>query len=124
MTCRNPEILIHGERHQLKLTLGALAAIEASVGGGDFESLKKRLEAPRVSDLVLILHALIAGGGKDLAIEALRASDVDLSAASAAIADAFKVIAEPPQAEHTEKAAPGKPAGEQASPGATGLYTR
>ena len=116
MTCDAPEILVNGEPHKLKLTLGALAKIEAAVGGGDFEALKKRLEAPRVSDLVLILHALIAGGGKDLAIEVLRTSDVDLTEASNAIAEAFKAIAAPAEA-------PGKPETSGDSPGETGSPT-
>jgi len=85
-----PEITINGEVHRLKLTLGALANIEDLLGGGDFSVLQERLKAPRVADLILILHALIGGGGKTIAIEALKASDVDLTAAAKAIAEAFK----------------------------------
>ena len=92
-----PEVSINGERHRLRLTLGALAAIEDVVGGGDFETLKARLSKPSVSDLIIILQALITGGGGALAVETLKAADIDLAEASAAIADAFKALAQPPQ---------------------------
>lgn len=87
-----PELTINGEPHRLKLTLGALAEIEQAIGGGDFEALKARLANPSVNDLILILHALIGGGGGMLALEVLRAADIDLSEASAAVAETFKAL--------------------------------
>ncbi|WP_411816193.1 GTA-gp10 family protein [Hyphococcus sp. DH-69] len=89
---------INGEERVLRLTLGALADIEDKLGGGDLAALQERLKNPRISDIVLILHALIAGGGTPLAMEALKASDLDLSEASKAIAKAFSAL----------EAAPGK----------------
>lgn len=85
-------IRINGEEKVLRLTLGALAEIEEALGGGDFEALRQRLKKPRVSDIIMILHALLAGGGAPMAIEALKASDVDLSDASRAIAKAFEAL--------------------------------
>lgn len=84
-------LVINGETKTLRLTLGALADIEAAFGG-DAEALKARLRRPRVGDIVLILHALLAGGGAGLSLEALKASDVNLSDAAAAIAKAFEAL--------------------------------
>lgn len=92
---------INGEEKILRLTLGALAEIEAAFGG-DVEALKARLARPRVGDIILILRALLAGGGAPVSLEALKASDVDLAAAAGAIADAFRVLSE------GGEAAPGK----------------
>lgn len=103
MTQPTPEILINGEKHPLRLTLGALATIEKAVGDGDFEKLTARLQRPSVSDLILILHALVGGGGKDIAIEVLRASDVDLGLAASAISEAFKAMTTT-QSLHTDEA--------------------
>jgi len=92
-------IIIDGEARTLRLTLGALAALEETLGDGDFAALQKKLEAPRVADLLVILQALLKGGGLSLSLEKLKASDIDLGDAAAAIAGAFRAIA--PQAEET-----------------------
>jgi len=108
-------ITINGEQKTLRLTLGALADIEDALGG-DFEALKARLKRPRISDLILILHALLGGGGTPLAIEALKASDIDLPEAARAIAKAFESLnAEAPGAQ-----APGKPQAATLTSGAAG----
>ncbi len=82
---------INGEEKRLRLTLGALADIEAAFGG-DVETLKARLARPRAGDVIVILHALIAGGGAAVSIDALKASDIDIAAAAAAIAEAFSAV--------------------------------
>ncbi len=97
-------LCINGEPHGLCLTLGALAEIETALGGGDFNALKKRLENPCVGDLLVILHALLKGGGSSLTFEALKASHVDFSQAAAAIAGAFHALNG-----EEEPSAPGKP---------------
>ncbi len=84
-------IRIDGEERPLRLTLGALADIEDALGG-DFEALKERLKRPRVGDVLLILHALLAGGGTTLSLEALRASKVDIAEAARAIGEAFAAL--------------------------------
>ena len=84
-------IKINGEEKTLRLTLGALADIEDRLGG-DLASLEARLKAPRVSDIVTILHALLAGGGTALTLEALKASNIDLSEAARSIARAFEAL--------------------------------
>lgn len=83
------DIVINGERKVLRLTLGALARLEETLGGGDFAALQKRLEAPGVGDLLLMLEALLQGGGTLVTIEALKASDLDFGAAARAVAKAF-----------------------------------
>lgn len=101
------EIVIDGETRRLKLTLGALAEIEAVLGQGDFEALRARLARPKVSDLLIILRALIEGGGARLTIEALKAADIDAGRAAAAIAAAFAEMG---------AASPKKPDGDSPSP--------
>lgn len=91
-------ININGEVKTLRLTLGALADIEEKLGQGELSTLQARLKSPRVSDIILVLHALLAGGGAALTLEALKASDLDLSEAMRAIAAAFESLGgdEPP----------------------------
>ena len=85
------EITINGEKHKLRLTLGALAEMEEALGG-DFASLSERLKAPRVADLLIVLHALLVGGGTKLTLELLKASDVDFAASDGAIGKAFRAF--------------------------------
>ena len=84
---------INGEDQTLRLTLGALADIETAFGGS-VEALSERLKNPRVADILIILHALLSGGGARLSLEALKASDLDIAEASAAIAKAFEGLGE------------------------------
>lgn len=106
------DIVINGRRHTLRLTLGALAEIETAFGG-DFKALSERLKTPRVADLMLVLYALLRGGGADLTLELLKASDVDFAAAARAIGKAFRAF-DPAHMEAPEKS------GAAASRGASG----
>ena len=90
------QLVIDGEPHTLRLTLGALAEIEESLGEGSLPDLAKRLEAPRAGDLLRILHALLRGGGADLTLAALSASDIDFPRAAAAVAAAFGALRDAP----------------------------
>ncbi len=87
-------IEINGEEKPLRLTLGALAEIEDTLGG-DLGSLKRRLATPRVGDLLLILTALLRGGGASLSLETLKAAEIDLAAAADAIAKCFQGLEAP-----------------------------
>lgn len=98
-------IVLNGEPKVLRLTLGALASLEENLGEGDFSTLQKRLEAPRVSDLLVILQALLQGGGALVTLDALKASDIDLGDAASAIARAFRSL-EPAPARGESKEAP------------------
>ena len=57
--------IIDGEEKVLCLTLGALAELEARLGGGDLMGLGERFASGRVSarDLIVILGAGLRGGG-------------------------------------------------------------
>lgn len=62
-----------GERFVLRLTLGALAEIEAAFGAPDLAALGERLGAGRLraADLVTLLAACLRGGGATLSDQAV-----------------------------------------------------
>ncbi|VAW06618.1 hypothetical protein MNBD_ALPHA05-2349 [hydrothermal vent metagenome] len=107
------EITINGEPHKLRLTLGALAQIEDALGG-DFDALQARLQAPRINDVILILHALLTGGGAGLSLQLLKASDVDLAQAARAIAAAFQALGDDAEAPGKRQANPAPPSASSA----------
>nr|GGI01498.1 hypothetical protein GCM10011355_32280 [Aquisalinus luteolus] len=80
---------IDGETHTLRLTLGALAQIETALGTDDLAGLTARLANPSARDLLVILSALLGGGGHDVAVDTLKSKSFDLKAAMAAVARAF-----------------------------------
>jgi len=80
---------INGEDHTLRLTLGALAEIETVLGTDDLGGLTARLANPSARDLLVILSALLGGGGHDLPVDTLKTQSFDLKAAMAAVARAF-----------------------------------
>ncbi len=100
-------IVIDGAPRPLRLTLGALAEIEAAFGGQGFDAIVARLKAPGAGDILIILEALLRGGGAGLSREALMASDIDLATAAQAIAAAFGGLA--PDAEEEDTAQTGAP---------------
>lgn len=107
-------IEIAGERYRLCLTLGALAEIESGLGAENFADLERRLGAPRVADLIVILEALLRGGGHDTGALALERQALDLTAVARAIAEAFAAAGlGKSQTDLEAPATPGKP---QASP--------
>jgi len=82
-------LMVGGERHVLRLTLGALAEIETGLGLTNFEDLQTRLAKPSAADLAVVLSALARAGGSAIEAADLHAADLDLSAAVRAIAAAF-----------------------------------
>lgn len=83
-------LVIDGAPRRLKLTLGALARLEARLGAGDFAALSARLAAPRAGDLVEILAALLDDPALDA--ERLARADVDPGEAARAVAAAFGAL--------------------------------
>jgi hypothetical protein len=81
------------ERVTLRLTLGALAEIEDRLGGGDFSALTRALERPSVSQLMVLIEALSAGGGRRLSAHDLQTGVIDLADAARAVAAAFAALA-------------------------------
>src|SRR5690625_5052501 len=61
-------ITIDGREHTMRLTLGALAGLEARLGAGSLMGLAERVEDGRVAtgDLLALLAAGVAGAGGEL----------------------------------------------------------
>ena len=106
---------INGEPHVLRLTLGALAELEQKFAdGGGVEALATRLAKPSVSDLIVILHTLLKGGGANIPLAVLAASDLDLPRAGKAIAAAFSRLGASDEPDASKMEAPKKPSAPQA----------
>ena len=94
-------LVIDGERHELKLTLGALAELEAGLGEDTLLGLVERFETGRFSsrDVLALIVAGLRGGGWRGAADDLLAAEIEggpLGAARAAgqlLARAFSVAA-------------------------------
>jgi len=120
-------ITIGGEEKRLRLTLGALAHMEAHIGGGDLTRLFARLKNPGAGDLLHLLHALLIGGGEKMTLDLLKTSDIDVAEAGRAIATALHALAGAREDVAPEDASPGKPAPRRDSsafPGSDGFATR
>jgi hypothetical protein len=82
-------VVLDGKRHVAKLTLGALAELEASLGDDSLMAMVERFEAGRFSarDVLALLVAGLRGGGWQGAAADLVAVEVaggPLAAAEAA----------------------------------------
>ena len=78
-------ITIDGRARTMRLTLGALAALEARLRAGSLMELAERFEDGRVStgDLVALLATGLAGAGEDLDEEALARAEIEGGAVGA-----------------------------------------
>jgi len=89
------DLILPGGALTLRLTLGALAEIEAAFGVADLAALGQRLEAGRLSarDLIPILGAAARGAGHGLsdAEFAARVGAADLPACIAALGRLFSL---------------------------------
>lgn len=93
------ELVVDGARHTMKLTLGALAELEAALEEQSVVALVERFEQGRFSatDIARLVTAGLRGGGHDLSVEQVLAADIQggpMAAARAAaelIARAFVV---------------------------------
>lgn len=92
-------LTINGQRHVMRLTLGALASLEAALEAGSLVALVERFEGGAFStrDVLVLLGAGLEGGGCDLSPAALAQAEIDggpMAAARAAaelLARAFLV---------------------------------
>lgn len=92
-------VVVDGERHVARLTLGALAELEDTLGAGSILALAERFESNGFSsrDVVALLGAGLRGGGADLSDAALMQAEIEggpMAAAKAAaelLARAFMV---------------------------------
>jgi hypothetical protein len=71
-------LVLDGERHVLRLTLGALAALEAELGADSLVALVERFETGRFAtrDVVALLIAGLRGGGWRGAPDALMDGEI------------------------------------------------
>lgn len=78
-------ITIDGRVRTMRLTLGALAALEARLGAGSLMGLAERFEDGRVptADLVALLAAGLAGAGEDLDEPAVASAEIEGGAVGA-----------------------------------------
>lgn len=79
-----------GASRRLCLTLGALAEIEAAFGCTRMSELEARMRALSARDLVVVVGALLRGGGEVDAARAVQASDLAPGVAARAVAEAFR----------------------------------
>jgi len=83
-------IWLDGQRHVAKLTLGALAELEAALATGSLIELVERFEAGRFStrDVLALIVAGLRGGGWSGVAEDLRTVEIRGGAVEAARAAA------------------------------------
>lgn len=85
------ELVIGGQARRLCLTLGALAEIEAAFGCTRIGELEARMRTLSAADLLVVLAALLRGGGEADLAGRLQAEDVTPGAAARAVAEAFRL---------------------------------
>ena len=86
-------VVLAGEARQLCLTLGALAEIETGLQVSGLAALAERMRALSAGDLVVVLAALLRGGGERALAEGLADAAVDPREAAEAVARAFAAVA-------------------------------
>ncbi|MCV2446469.1 gene transfer agent family protein [Paracoccus sp. DMF] len=93
------EIVLDGRAHAARLTLGALAGLEAELGAESMIALVERFESGRFSsrDVLAVLVAGLRGGGWAGDMDALMAAEFKggpvgaAHAAAALLARAFRI---------------------------------
>ena len=79
-----------GRQYCLCLTMGALAEIENGLNASSLDELDSRLSVVSASDLVMIIHALLKGGGETLTREETSNLPLDIAAMTTAVGQAFR----------------------------------
>lgn len=82
-----------GAERRLCLTLGALAEIETELGVAGMAALAERMKVLSARDLMVVLAALLRGGGEIALAEGLASAPVDPREAAEAVAKAFAAAA-------------------------------
>jgi hypothetical protein len=85
--------MLAGAERRLCLTLGALAEIETGLGVTGIAALGERMRVLSAGDLVIVLAALLRGGGEEGLADDLDRAAVDPRAAAEAVARAFAAAA-------------------------------
>ncbi len=86
-------VVLAGEVRRLCLTLGALAEIETGLRVSGLAGLAERMRALSAGDLLVVLAALLRGGGERELAEGLPDAAVDPREAAEAVARAFAAVA-------------------------------
>ncbi|QYC09046.1 GTA-gp10 family protein [Brevundimonas nasdae] len=86
-------VLLGGEQRRVCLTLGALAEIETGLGVAGLAAVAERMKALSACDLLIVLAALLRGGGEGQAAGQLGESMIDLREAAQAVALGFAAAA-------------------------------
>lgn len=94
-------VIVNGKQVPLKLSLGALAEIEAVLGASTLVELGTRLANPSAAQLLRILGVLIEAGGAMPASD-IRAASLNVREALTAVLSLFREAMEVPDL-------PGKP---------------
>ncbi len=81
--------MLAGHERRLCLTLGALAEIEAGLGLAGIAELAGRMRSLSASDLMVVLAAVLRGGGEEELAEGLAGAMIDPREAAEAVAAAF-----------------------------------
>lgn len=81
--------MLAGAERRLCLTLGALAEIETALGLESIGALAERMRALSGRDLLVVLAALLRGGGERALAADLDRAAVDPREAAEAVASAF-----------------------------------
>lgn len=82
-----------GAERKLCLTLGALAEIETGLGVAGMAALAERMKALSARDLMVVLAALLRGGGEGALAGELARAPIDPREAAEAVAKAFAAAA-------------------------------
>ncbi|WP_312784803.1 GTA-gp10 family protein [Brevundimonas sp.] len=86
-------VVLAGAERRLCLTLGALAEIETGLGTAGMAGLAERMRSLSARDLMVVLAALLRGGGEGALADGLASATVDPREAAEAVAKAFAAAA-------------------------------
>ncbi|RZJ01493.1 MAG: gene transfer agent family protein [Brevundimonas sp.] len=84
--------VLAGAERRLCLTLGALAEIETALEVDGLGALAERMRRLAAKDVVVVLAALLRGGGETALANDLPQAKVELSDAAEAVARAFAAV--------------------------------
>ncbi len=84
-------LTVGGRARRVCLTLGALAEIESALGCRTMAELELRMRALCAADLVIVIAALLRGGGEKETAAKISAADVSPGEAARAVAEAFRL---------------------------------
>ncbi len=84
-------LTVDGQQYTMRLTLGALAALEATMAEDSLLALVERFEkgAFSAADLIALLYAGLQGGGAEIDREALAGAQIEGGPLAAARAGAL-----------------------------------